>query len=592
MREAARVAPPDPDLTLRQAAVARARELAQIYDDLVPLDRLREGFEHDGRRVSFGSFYKGIHRSTAQRGPAALTLTTSLKDPYADAFDTAGGSFTYAYRAGAIDQADNRALRAAFELQTPLVYFRALAPGQYLVVAPMFVTADDPAARMVVLEPGLPVQDMQPGGLVSGTDVRAYATREARYRLHQQRFKLDVMRAYRHRCAICTLRERELVQAAHIVPDSRDRRRRRRRQRPRPLRDPSPRVRPQPARHRPRGRRPHRRPAAARDRRADAPDRPAGLPRRAIAMPRRPQDRPDPHRLELRFERFASGRLRWHPAGAREAAAAHVEIFCANQIPQHAKDEVRLEHSVRGGSITIVERRAPWKPEYGPEWSSLKVAQLRYDEGTRTLVAVLARPERALAPVPIRAAGAAWVRCSPRSPRTRTGIFWGCRSTARSGARFGRAPTEAEHEPLRRGRGGPRPREDPECAAQDVGLDEAWRPRRLRVLDVSFSPANKLGEDHVVAFHAVGDGMAPGYRGLDVHPDEPVQSIRRAPSRSSAPRHVRSSRRVLEPGAVAEGAIDEVRLRGIGRADTCRLPSTRATPPADRRSRHGSPGCR
>ena len=72
------------------------------------------------------------------------------------------------------------------------------------------------------------------------------------------------------------------------------------------------------------------------------------------------------------------------PREAREAAAAHVEIFCANQIPQHAKDEVRLEHSVRGGSITIVERRAPWKPEYGPEWSSLKVAQLRYDEGCRT----------------------------------------------------------------------------------------------------------------------------------------------------------------------------------------------------------------
>jgi putative restriction endonuclease len=30
---------------------------------------------------------------------------------------------------------------------------------------------------------------------------------------------LEVMRAYRHRCAICTLRERALVQAAHIVPD-------------------------------------------------------------------------------------------------------------------------------------------------------------------------------------------------------------------------------------------------------------------------------------------------------------------------------------------------------------------------------------
>jgi putative restriction endonuclease len=213
------VPPFDPDLVLRRAAVARARQLAQAYDDLVPRDRLLEGFLFGDQRVSFGSFQKGIHRSRLQRGPAALTVTTSFKDPYADAFDETGGRFMYAYRSGAIDQADNRALRAAYEMQTPLVYFRALAPGQYLVVAPMFVTADDPAARSVVLEPGLPIQDMQPGGLVSGPDVRAYATREARHRLHQQRFKLDVMRAYRHRCAICTLRERELVQAAHIVPD-------------------------------------------------------------------------------------------------------------------------------------------------------------------------------------------------------------------------------------------------------------------------------------------------------------------------------------------------------------------------------------
>ncbi len=41
-----------------------------------------------------------------------------------------------------------------------------------------------------MLEPGLPIQDMQPGGLISGSDMWAYATREARVRLHQQRFKL------------------------------------------------------------------------------------------------------------------------------------------------------------------------------------------------------------------------------------------------------------------------------------------------------------------------------------------------------------------------------------------------------------------
>jgi putative restriction endonuclease len=298
------VVPADPDLALRQTAVGHARELARRYDDLVPLDRLREGFVHDGRRVSFGSFQKGIHRSQLQRGAAALTLTTSFKDPYADAFDATGALFTYAYRSGAIDQPDNRALRAAWELRTPLVYFRALAPSQYLVVAPMFVTADDPGARAVLLEPGLPVQDMQPGGLVSGPDMRAYATREARLRLHQQRFKLDVMRAYRHRCAICTLRERALVQAAHIVPDVE----------PEGIAavvnglalcaihhlafdrnllgiDPTGVV--------------HISDRLLRE--IDGPMLKTGLQGfhgAPIALPRRPEDRPDPARLETRFERF------------------------------------------------------------------------------------------------------------------------------------------------------------------------------------------------------------------------------------------------------------------------------------------------
>ena len=216
-----RVAAVDPDLALRQEAVAHARHLIQAYDDMVPIERLRDGFQFEGQRISFGSFQKGIHRARVQQGPAALTLTTSYNDPYADKFDEAEARFTYAYRAGSIDQADNRALRAAYELQTPLVYFRALGPGQYLVVAPMFVTADDPATRTVVLNrrPASAGHEARWSGL-RRLDFRALRNpREARYRLHQQRFKLDVMRAYRHRCAICSLRERELVQAAHIVPD-------------------------------------------------------------------------------------------------------------------------------------------------------------------------------------------------------------------------------------------------------------------------------------------------------------------------------------------------------------------------------------
>lgn len=49
------------------------------------------------------------------------------------------------------------------------------------------------------------------------------------------------------------------------------------------------------------------------------------------------------------------------------------------------RSQVRLEQRVRGNAITIVERRPPWREDFGPEWSSTKVAQLRYDRGLWTL---------------------------------------------------------------------------------------------------------------------------------------------------------------------------------------------------------------
>jgi putative restriction endonuclease len=214
----------DPDLALRQAAITRAQELTDGFDGLVPLSALRAGFEFRGRRISYGSFYKGIHRPKEMQGPAALTLMTAAEKPgrarpYDDEIDLDGGAILYHYRAGAVDQPDNRALEAAHELQSPLIYFKGLAPGQYVVIAPVFVRVNDPASRMVLLDKGLEGIDTQPGGPVSTPDMRRYALREVRVRLHQQRFRQDVLRAYRQRCTVCALRGHELVQAAHILAD-------------------------------------------------------------------------------------------------------------------------------------------------------------------------------------------------------------------------------------------------------------------------------------------------------------------------------------------------------------------------------------
>lgn len=62
--------------------------------------------------MPFLNYQKGIYRARVQTGPAALSMQTSSKSPYDDEI-LAG--FLYAYRAGSIDQPDNRALRAAHD---------------------------------------------------------------------------------------------------------------------------------------------------------------------------------------------------------------------------------------------------------------------------------------------------------------------------------------------------------------------------------------------------------------------------------------------------------------------------------------------
>ena len=66
-----------------------------------------------------------------------------------------------------------------------------------------------------------------------------------------------------------------------------------------------------------------------------------------------------------------------------EEALAAVELFCESRVPAELRDEIRIECSRRGRAITIVERRPPWKPEYGPAWSSVHVAQLRFDDASQ-----------------------------------------------------------------------------------------------------------------------------------------------------------------------------------------------------------------
>jgi putative restriction endonuclease len=108
----------------------------------------------------------------------------------------------------------------------PLVYFHGLVPGKYLATWPVFVTADHPEQ----LAFSIAVDDAKYSGLgqtISGAaDVqfddirRRYATAVVKVRLHQRSFRERVLEAYRRQCAFCRFRHEEMLDAAHIIPDS------------------------------------------------------------------------------------------------------------------------------------------------------------------------------------------------------------------------------------------------------------------------------------------------------------------------------------------------------------------------------------
>jgi putative restriction endonuclease len=109
----------------------------------------------------------------------------------------------------------------------PLVYLHGVVPGKYVVVWPVYVVSDhtqDLSFTVVVddaetLQPDLSVVEREEEAAAR----RVYVTTTARKRLHQRAFRERVLRAYREQCSMCRLRHQELLDAAHIIPDSEER---------------------------------------------------------------------------------------------------------------------------------------------------------------------------------------------------------------------------------------------------------------------------------------------------------------------------------------------------------------------------------
>ena len=70
--------------------------------------------------------------------------------------------------------------------------------------------------------------------------------------------------------------------------------------------------------------------------------------------------------------------------GLPELDIARVRRWCQQRVPDHARDQVRVECDIGPRHLTIVECRPPWRQGTGPEWTRFPIARLRYTQATRT----------------------------------------------------------------------------------------------------------------------------------------------------------------------------------------------------------------
>lgn len=72
-------------------------------------------------------------------------------------------------------------------------------------------------------------------------------------------------------------------------------------------------------------------------------------------------------------------------AGLPETDVARVRRWCAQRVPEHVRDQVRVKCDISPRHLTIVERRPPWRQDAAStEWTQFPIARLRYTKATRT----------------------------------------------------------------------------------------------------------------------------------------------------------------------------------------------------------------
>jgi putative restriction endonuclease len=206
------------DSQLRAAMFAHLDGLLGASSDGTLRSETINTFSFDGRSLRL-VVQTGIWKPAGLA--AALTIRTTYTPPnalppYTDEIGD-DGFVRYKYRGTDPNHADNRAMRAAMSKGVPLAYFVGVDRGVYLPRYPVWLKAEDQLRHEFVVALDEDQRLFELSALTAPE--RAYVARLTNARLHQPVFRARVLRAYGERCAVCRLHHPELLDAAHIIPD-------------------------------------------------------------------------------------------------------------------------------------------------------------------------------------------------------------------------------------------------------------------------------------------------------------------------------------------------------------------------------------
>jgi putative restriction endonuclease len=202
----------------RLDAIAHVLALRRRWHGAIPASELRQ-FASDEQAY----YLKGIQGIFTPAGwSAPLSLLSTLSSPYVDAPHAGRVLYDFAPRSR---EADNNGLKRAHDEELPLIYLlqvKGKPKPEYEVFAPVYVVGWDDAARRFDIDLAQELIVAPRTDIIADASVLAKEYRDAtvRRRLHQARFRNNVLEAYRDRCAVCVLRIRPLLDAAHIIADA------------------------------------------------------------------------------------------------------------------------------------------------------------------------------------------------------------------------------------------------------------------------------------------------------------------------------------------------------------------------------------